>query len=396
MGTRISIAAALILLAATAALSARSDPEKECRKAAALVEEGKFEEGGKLFAEILAPLQKKGDLLGEQQAAAALFAAFDNADKAGRADGHEAPLLLALLAELDPKRNGAFVSAPALAGRLLLLSTESGDRTHVETAEKVLKTFARQKKSGTGAAALAAYGDGLVSLAKGEKEAAAAALNEAFSVMVEHGWWDLAVHAGVELAAAELSLEKPRAATDALKRIDGLFPEKGDVTFANMLSALVKVHLAGAPAEVLAPATRAIGRHGGVGRAGASGGRGGAGGQAGGGDISEVGKAFPRLPKKQPFVIARRKGHEFEIRHVFDRDFEDTMPWCTMVKHQDSGGITLSFWCGAVALAQVDLEGLQGQPGERTVASPLTAFTYLADGETWGVSKTGVVTVESK
>ena len=47
----------------------------------------------------------------------------------------------------------------------------------------------------------------------------------------------------------------------------------------------------------------------------------------------------------------------------------------------------------AVALRMVDLGGLEGQPGERLRPSRVRAFHLLADGETYGVAKSGTVTI---
>jgi len=391
MGTRALTLVGAILLASTVALSARNSAEGDCRKAASLVSDGKLAKGGEIYGKVLAGLQKKGDLLGEQDAAKSLLTAYGK-----NLDTSVTPALAALMAKLDARRSGAFVSAHALAGRLVLAATASGDREHVPAAAKVLKTHARRKNTGVGAAAMAAYGNGLERIAKGEDDAGVVALSEAFKVLVGQGWADAAIHAGVELAAAHVRLGKPRAATDTLKGVESLFPEVGDSQLASTLRKLLARHLPDAGEEVLAPATRAMALHGRGASAGAAGGRGGRGGVAGGIDQSKVGAAMPRFPKSKPLVTAKRTEIDFEIREGFDPAFSAVMPWTDMVKHHDDGGVTLSFFRGTVALAMIDPEGTKGQPGERTFPSPFRAFYYVGKGETWGVTKTGVVTITAR
>ena len=161
-----------------------------------------------LFGDAFAAVQKAGDIVGEQEVDEAWREFLDRVPEVPRRGGQEVSstvpgpreVTAALMERLDPARCGAFVSAPCLAGDLLLDAIRRGDGRYVAEAAAVLEPHGKGPKSGTGLKVLAM-------LARGTKEAAsadgkaAASLVEARDAALRQDWTDLSLAAGVELAA---------------------------------------------------------------------------------------------------------------------------------------------------------------------------------------------------
>ena len=105
-----------------------------------------------------------------------------------------------------------------------------------------------------------------------------------------------------------------------------------------------------------------------------------------------MGAAWKSYSATKPLLTVRR-GDGFEIVPRFPGAAKDERKVDTGVKHWDGGGITLSFCGTGVALTMVDLTGRNGQPGESSQQQPWQLFYLLAPGETWGVTKKGIVSV---
>ena len=153
-----------------------------------------------------------------------------------------------LMKQLDPKRGGAFVSAPCLARRLLLSATAEGDTRFVADAAKVIRARANQPKTGKCAQAMRHYADGLEAVTAKDDDKAAASLNKALSIMRDEGWTPLAMHAAVELAAVSLRRRDTAAAAKAVGSLAGLLPAEADASLTYILRALYQNLLKDAPA----------------------------------------------------------------------------------------------------------------------------------------------------
>jgi hypothetical protein len=76
-----------------------------------------------------------------------------------------------------------------------------------------------------------------------------------------------------------------------------------------------------------------------------------------------------------------------------DADVRQAQQFAEGEKHANRGGVTLAFSGRGVALRMLDLVGNRGQPGESSEAGSVRAYYLLAEGETWSVSKEGIVTI---
>jgi hypothetical protein len=302
--------------------------------------------------------------------------------------------ILNLIEVLPADRGQAFVSAHALAGHLLLMATRNQDRRFVEKAAKVLSRYARGRHHGRCAEAMDRYAKGLVALHAGDDAKAAKELTAALAVMAEEGWTDLAIHAGTECAATWLRMGEAGRATKAMSDVAGTFEGKKIASLVNTWRKLIAARLADAPPEVVAPLEKANEPFRSGQSVGAAGGAGGRGGHAG--MISKIGEALPRLPAKKPMLTVARTEEGFVWRQLYDRSFERTVKPKPLLHHTEEGGVTLSFFDQAVALCMVDPEGRRGQPGEGSEPHSLRPFYHLARGETFGVTKQGVVTIKSR
>jgi hypothetical protein len=352
----------LVLFAAVAA--ADNDPAAQVRKLAA---EGKRLEAARLAGAWVADAQKRGDLLEEEAAWKALRGV--PLDETTYRDACAEVMKL-----LDPKRNGAYLSAHLVALEVLRAAIREGDDRHLADAEAILR--APRKDWGTCAAALSDLAAGVVAA---RKEAAAdAPLRAAFEAALKNGWLDLATYAGTELACGEKKLGRE---SDALKRLDAALTANGDRSLLQLRNALAKKRIPESTIE-LPP--------GGV---AAAGGAGGAGDAGGGPAQSPVGAAWKGHAATKPLITVRRGDKGFGIVPQFAGAAKAERAFATGVRHWAGSGITLSFCGTGVSLAMIDLTGRNGQPGESSQQGPWQLFYVLAPGETWSVTKKGVVSV---
>ena len=333
------------------------------------------------YGQLFAKAQKKNDLVRER----AVYRSFK------RALGVSDPAVVeALMNELAPKRNGAFASAHFCAEQLLLQKSQGGAEHDIKRAAKVLQTHAGNRSAGKCAKAMADYARGMVAIADGKDQEAAAALKKALAVMVAEDWPVLAMHAGTELAALHVRNEQGREAAQAMKSVARTLGPKDDTSLSYVWRRLVQARLKDAPEEVLAPYEQAMKPHTGPRSVSAKGGAGGAGGHGGGPRKSPVGEALDEFGRSKPLFTVKRDNKGFQLRAGFDRRFKETQPYKDGVKHRNYGGVTVSFWGYGVALNMVDPTGRQGQPGEASQPRPGEPFYFLAKGETWSISKGGV------
>jgi hypothetical protein len=120
--------------------------------------------------------------------------------------------------------------------------------------------------------------------------------------------------------------------------------------------------------------------------------------RAGAGDtsVSPIGAKWKRLSRTKAFVSATRAVDRFRVEYRFV-DEEKTQPVQPGVKYQAHGGVTLSFRGAAVRLEMLDLVGNRAQPGEqRSGPACFQLYYHLAPGETWDVTRRGVVEIRRK
>ncbi|MFV1959293.1 MAG: hypothetical protein ACC662_07755 [Planctomycetota bacterium] len=360
-----------------------------------LAKDGHYVEAAKVYGAELALAQKKKDLPRQGRIARSMQGAMVSRPGPG-ANGRDvhARTLETLMLALDPKQDHAFLSAGQLAHALLMDATRTGNLAHVEAAAKVCKLHAKNPKAGPFARAMDDYATGLLAMKAGKPADAIAPLGNALAVTVEQGWAWPSVHVATELAAACTAAGKEDQAAGALAKAGSALAASGDQAVAQVFRTLVKHRLEDAPEKVLAAYEAALKPFNRGASASAAGGRGGKGGQGGRGGVhlSKIGRAWKKLSKRKPFVTVERTADGFVIRETFDRGFEATQPVAHGVKHNDDGGVTLSFWDGGVRLVMVDMEGRRGQPGESSQPGSFVFFHPLARGATWGVLKDGTVT----
>ncbi len=352
-------------LALFAALAgADNDPAAQVRK---LAGEGQCIEAARLAGGWLADAQERDDVLREQAAYEALRGV--RPDEAQYRDACAEVMKL-----LDPKRNGAFVSAHLLALELVRAAVREGDDRHLAEAAAVLA--APRKDAGACAAALADLAKGVVAARKGED--AAAPLGAAFDAAMKNGWLNLATYAGTELACIESKLGRDGG---TLERLDEALLKSNDRSLLQLRNALATKRIPQSMVEMKA------------GSVSAAGGAGGAGGAAGQHDKSAVGAAWRKQAATKPLLKVRRGEEGFVMEPGFPGGKKAERAFKTGVLHWNDGGITLALCGPGVSLAMIDLRGLDGQPGDSAQAGPWDLFYLLAPGETWSVTKKGVVSV---
>jgi hypothetical protein len=375
---RTGILALLMLLQAPA-----QTVEAELAEAAAHAAASKVVEAGKAFGRAAAVAQKANDVLTEQLVAAKLSATL----LGGKGDHGD--VLAAVLGPLDPKRAGAFVSARAIAAELLFLATREGNTDHVTEAATVLAAATASPKSGKAVKALAAYAKGLQVVAAGKAAGAVDPLTETLTVAAAEGWIDVAFHAGTELAAQAVAAGRPEAATAAFAIVGRLFHPGVDPDHVQNWRKVVKSRLRGAAPEVLAPFEEAMKPFGGGTNVASAGGKGGQGQKPGG--KSKLGRAWDNLSPTAALANAKRTDDGFELTFAFEAKV--TQPLAPGVKNIQEGGVTLQFHGRGVALSNLDLIGTAGAPGDTSYLPAGMPLYRLAKGETWSVSRHGIVSI---
>jgi hypothetical protein len=279
-----------------------------------------------------------------------------------------------MLRILDPKRNGAYLSAHLLALELVRAAIREGDDRHLADAAAALAVPRRD--GGLCGAALAELAAGVLAARKGQPEAAAHLL-ASFDAALKNGWLDLAMHAGIEIACVDKTIGRD---SGALKRLDEALKAKNDSYLLIERNRLASRRIP----EATSPVDPG-------GMAGGAWGAGGAGG-AGGSTQSAVGAAWKKHPPTRALLEVKRAGKGFEMKPLFPGAAKGMCESKWGEHHWNGGGITLAFYDQGVALRMIDPTGRNGQPGDGAPRH-WSVFYLLAPGETWSVTKKGVVSV---
>lgn len=346
-----------------------------------------------LYGDAFAQVHKQGDLVVEQEVFDA-FAEFlgklppvpEAASGGERAKGFDHPEALAIvLRKLDPKRCGAFISAPCLAGELLLVDVGRGTTDFLADAAAVLAANVKAGKAGIGIALTAKFAGAL--------QGKDADLDQVMASAEAEGWTDLAMAAGIEkMARAAARADGAADAKAVIAKLASMVTPKEDRNLCIWMRATVQKRLKGAHEDWMAPLNDAITALGGHTASGA-GGRGGAGMDAGEENITPLGRILRKSPRGSVLGTASRTKEGFELRVPWDPKFKGVLERQEGVKHLDEGGLTVSFFGWSACARLVDPVGNLGQPGEASSPDEGRAFYRLARGETWTLRSDGVVTV---
>lgn len=398
--------AGLVLLVSMGAEARESPFESALDDAKELARKHEPEAAAKRFGEAIALAQKSGGLDDEDDAATAFI------DFVGRlsrvpsrpetrdatSDTREFLLgdgLAEAMQRLDATRCGSFVSAPALARDVLLLATETGRRDDVADAVKVTLAAAKKPSTGKAFAVTARYAEGMRLLDDAKFEEAEVPLRAVVEEAGPAGWTDLVTHAATELAYAHWKQDEGDAASqafaDAASFCDATTPTEELLGWKRCIDA----RLAGAPTELLAAARAALDAlHAGSTVAPGAAGRGGDGRNAGEAEPrSEVAKLVEKLRKGGAIVTVARTASGYEIRWPWRSGKPQTEPNQMGDHHVQDGGLTLTLSDRRVALRMFDPRGLDGAPGSSPQRTIGRAFYLLAEGETWTVTREGVVKI---
>ena len=383
--------------------------------------EGHGVAAGARFGDAAALAQKASDLVAENEVADA-FEDFVQRERSRASFPNDAgstvrflvvpmSLLSAAMERLDATHRGAFVSAPVLARCVLQLATESGDFACVPAAARVATRHAGGSGSGKAAATTARYAQGMRSVAERDWIAAIEPLGAAFAEASAHEWFDLAAHAGTELAIAHWSAGQEQEARRTLRAVATMLERPRPRRFFQEWRILcVKTRLPD-PDHPLRKYIDGIvsvsGRYGGaddgygIGEPGMGAGRGGRGGEGERvpDETSDIGFVFPKLAATKPIVTVSRTPAGFEIEWGTKSGEKAVRTIDDRLLNVDEGGVTRTFQACSVTLRILDLEGRRGQPGNSVgprLPDPGRAFYLLAEGETWSVARNGSVTIRSR
>jgi len=343
-------------------------------------------EAAALYGQAIALGHRNGDLLQEQEAAEAFLRFYAGTDGDGRREA-----AAAALAKLDAKRCGAFVSAPLLAGEVLLAEVAKGDGKLVAEAAAVLGWHARNARSGAAIAATASFAAAVKEARGGDPSKAALPLNEVLDLAVEQDWTDLALAAGAELAVLRLKGGDAAGAAAAVGSAAALISPKTERRHLEFFKELSEVRLKDAPEAVLKPWHDAMGYlkkdAPGVGAP-----DGGAGGDAAGARReSPFGAAVKPGAKTRVLATVSRTKEGFDLRLGWDPKFRSAFAHPPGVRHVTEGGLTLAFADRSVSARAGDPVLGNGPPGADSQPAPGRAFYRLARGETWTLHRDGVV-----
>ncbi len=376
----------------------------EVAKATAAAAAGRLAEAGTLLAKAVSLAVKAKSLEGEAQAAEALGTILDGLEADARLDAgpvaYDKPregrdkareLVGAALKGLDAGHHGVFVSAHALALGLVLDVVALGDDLHLGPAAAVLTEFAATSQAGVAGPVFALLAQGVVAARAGDHATAATALDAAAAEFEARGWHLPALYARLELAMQQVAAADADGALKTLKLAVARLPRESDLPNVREWLQAVGVRAKDSPPDLLDSFLASSGHLLGASDGGA-GGRGGKGAQQGGGDVSPVGKILSRWPASKPFATVRRMASGFRCDLPFDEAEAVEVPLRTRQRPWESeyAGVTLLLAGPAVALRMLDLTGLRTQPSVRSRPSRAWAFYWLAEGEVWGATKTGI------
>ncbi len=295
-----------------------------------------------------------------------------------------------ILGRLDPKRSAAFVSAHALATQFLFSATKNADDRHVFRSLEVIEEFARSQRSSKISDMLALYGQGIVARASGRSDEAIGPLEQALNTCIAERWTDCAAYVGTELAAVGVERKNRSKARAALEAIASAGAQDMTFRLAATWKSLVDARLRGAPSDVLEPYAFALKPFLEEGSFVESllpecacdppG-------------LTKLGSAWRDLSSARPIVTVLRTRDGFEIREGFDREFRAARSIAWKLEHFSNGGVVLAFDGAGVALLRLALEGSSVGPSEAPYPSLANSYYRLGVGESYSVSKVGLVTI---
>ena len=402
MWIRTAVAAAATLLLAGAAGAGDLEWRAKLARAHEHARASEHLKAADLYGEVLAAAQKMGDLLDEQEAAEAFFEFLEKVPEQGRGTATGSSSMAAgpreakaaVMARLDPARCGAFVSAPCLAGELILDAIRSGDGRFVPEAAAVLEPHGKGPKSGAGLKVLAM-------LARGAKEAdagderAAATLGEARDAALRQDWTDVGMAAGVELAVLHGKKGDTEKAREVVASLAKLVSPKADRRHLVWCRDALNGRLKDLPAEVRGPFTEAVAPLLQKGEPGSDGGTGGAASDSDN-PGSPFGRAFRKAAAGKPLATVARTADGFEFRVAWNPKFRASRVRASGVGYLQEGGLTVALANWSVGLALLDLKGTLGGPEGLHVPRPGQAFYRLAPEESWTLTKDGLVQISAK
>jgi hypothetical protein len=384
----------VLLAVASCALLAPPPPADTVRDllaAAAKLRDEKPLDAAQLYGQAIAKSQSTMGMLALEEEAAEEFNRFAGRSRPG-------DVVAAVLAKLDPKRCGAFASAPLLAAELLLLDVVAADGKHVKEAAAVLANH-RGGKSGAALKALAGFGEALRECREGDAAKAASGLKAFFDVAAAEEWTDLAIAAGIERVALRLRLEDAAGAAAAMGETAALATPKTPRRHLALFQHLVGVRLKDAPEAVLKPWQDAMGYmkqdDPGVGSAGA--GKGAPGSANSAEKETPYGQAIRITGKWKNIATVTRTRTGHEVCVGWDPKFREEVPRSPGIRHVTEGGLTLALveWSVALRYGREETDG-QGAPGVDAEPDRWRPWYRLARGETWALGRDGVVRITGK
>ncbi|MEM8884361.1 MAG: hypothetical protein AAGD14_09845 [Planctomycetota bacterium] len=308
----------------------------------------------------LARAQKKNDLAAEQQLWKAVRTKHAAADKRA--------VWARIMATLDPKRGGAFVSAHLLAERLVYACVEQHDTGHLEAATAALAARANAKDSGKHVALVHALAIAVAAQGAGAAEVCEQAGRQSWPELA--GMASIAAFQGAKgdaKRAEEAVVAAMLAAKDSALAMAWAQPIKARLTTnTHAVSAVTRVMR-----EIGAITVQPLGSP-----------------SVGGSGTTALGKRWRKLGKRKPIVVLKRT-KVLQLSQPFEK-FEVELAARDGVKLHAHGGVVLALnrWGAGVRL--LDRSG-QGQAGDESeVPGPFELIHRLAPGETWTLTKSGV------
>ncbi len=412
----VRLSLALIALCAAAPQPALAGTVPDLvEKADDLFADGALEDAATQLGKAAALAHKKNDVESERAVAATLDTLLREAKKTQRKGVQRTVsssgdlteiqrlLIVRVVEKIDAKRSAAFVSAPALARRLLLAASEHGDFEHVDTARKVLAVHAAQRGCGSAANTYLQYADGVIAQRDDKLDLAAKHLRAAYTDAADQGWLDLAGHAGTTLAWVQWSQDDQAGAEATLRAVAALF--EGDVS-GETARAWTRVVQAGLPegatelAEIVNQATRELTPQASDPTGDSD--------SSGKSKLTRLGKAYKKLGGKSPLTRVERGELAWQIAVLFKPKSKTTEQPRSGARRLNLGGLRLVLRDQHIAVERLELQNydnFQGAPmrraGEQQPAlRPAGHLTLcradypLARGETWTVTKAGTIRIE--
>ncbi len=133
-------------------------------------------------------------------------------------------------------------------------------------------------------------------------------------------------------------------------------------------------------------------------RSGSSGGAGGAGGRGRSANDpgSKFGQGIAKMSTKKVMLSVKRTKDGWVVREGYDKKYETNHPFSAGVEFITDDGVSIARCGHAIALDFLDEKGGVGGSGGSSHPSPWLSFYHRAEGETWQLTRGGIVTIRSK